>query len=478
MGYVVGQFPEEKQVLASSTADASSIEEGLSALLGVPALKRIGADGVAQKNGSRWPTAIPEDCRSTSSAGGSTVASVRRAFGDGGGGDRIAAAPAAPPVKPLPAHGRPGQQAVVAVASAKERLLQETRAALRVSTARLSASKAKAIAGSTGSLSPPRPRFGAGGAIATRALAFGGTIAAAPSRGRAASTGGGSEIGSKRHSAGRSPPSYSSVSRGEFGHTAPAAPSSEPGGNSSRGGRQRGWGVSTGGGGGSGGGSREKENSKLMSAAGAHDDDCASTLDLLSPGAFKGGVVARAAALLNRQRSTDSAAESQVPASGGGGGGSGNPPGASSSARSLQGQGQGPAAAAPQQVQIQVQPQQQPQQQQQRAVALPAAARALMAEFGIPPVLVAAMEADGITVPTPLQAAVWTAGRGNFMADLLVHVRSVHCSPRCVPPLRTACPCVYACVVVVLVVLLKWLAVAVDAWWFCCAILFVLGPRI
>lgn len=43
--------------------------------------------------------------------------------------------------------------------------------------------------------------------------------------------------------------------------------------------------------------------------------------------------------------------------------------------------------------------------------------------WNIPPVLVAALEADGVTEPTPLQASVWTAGREGNRPDLLVHVR-------------------------------------------------------
>lgn len=102
--------------------------------------------------------------------------------------------------------------------------------------------------------------------------------------------------------------------------------------------------------------------------AGAHDDDCASTLDLLSPGAFKGGAVGKAVAAL-----------SQVPE----------------------------------------QPRKQQQRQQQ--IVLPASS-SLKDEWNIPSVLLATLEENGVTVPTPMQSAVWTAGRGSMRTDLLVHV--------------------------------------------------------
>ncbi|CAM9712022.1 unnamed protein product, partial [Laminaria digitata] len=59
VGYIVGKFPEEKQVVTNSTVEASSIEEGLCALLGVPALKRLDASGAVQESRVRWPSAIP-----------------------------------------------------------------------------------------------------------------------------------------------------------------------------------------------------------------------------------------------------------------------------------------------------------------------------------------------------------------------------------------------------------------------------------
>lgn len=53
------------------------------------------------------------------------------------------------------------------------------------------------------------------------------------------------------------------------------------------------------------------------------------------------------------------------------------------------------------------------------------AAASLMEAWSIPRVLLAALEADGFLVPTPLMASVWTAGRGEYRADLLVHVSGV-----------------------------------------------------
>eukprot|EP00752_Nemacystus_decipiens_P007578 g6771.t1 len=44
-------------------------------------------------------------------------------------------------------------------------------------------------------------------------------------------------------------------------------------------------------------------------------------------------------------------------------------------------------------------------------------------EWHMPPVLLAALEADGVVLPTPLQEAVWKGGRGSSRADLIVHGR-------------------------------------------------------
>lgn len=49
----------------------------------------------------------------------------------------------------------------------------------------------------------------------------------------------------------------------------------------------------------------------------------------------------------------------------------------------------------------------------------------LLEGWDIPAVLLAALEADDFRVPTVLQASVWSAGRGDYQADLLVHVRFV-----------------------------------------------------
>lgn len=51
------------------------------------------------------------------------------------------------------------------------------------------------------------------------------------------------------------------------------------------------------------------------------------------------------------------------------------------------------------------------------------AAASLLEGWNIPAVLLKELEADGRLVPTPLMASVWTAGRGDYRADLLVHVR-------------------------------------------------------
>lgn len=130
--------------------------------------------------------------------------------------------------------------------------------------------------------------------------------------------------------------------------------------------------------------------------AGAHDDDCASTLDLLSPGAFKGGGVGKAVSsqqqeqeLLHRQQQEQQQQQQQ---------------------HRLQ------------QQQRQQQEQLQQRQQQEQSV-LPPATSALGDELNIPAVLLASLEENGVTVPTPMQTAVWTAGRGSMRTDLLVHVR-------------------------------------------------------
>ena len=85
MGYIVGKFPEEKQVVTNSTVEASSIEEGLCALLGVPALKRLDASGAVQESRVRWPSAIPIiDDGDDGSGGGGSRGSRSRSGGSGG----------------------------------------------------------------------------------------------------------------------------------------------------------------------------------------------------------------------------------------------------------------------------------------------------------------------------------------------------------------------------------------------------------
>lgn len=65
------------------------------------------------------------------------------------------------------------------------------------------------------------------------------------------------------------------------------------------------------------------------------------------------------------------------------------------------------------------------EEQQQKQLNVLAATMDLLEGWGIPAVLLAALEADDFRVPTALQASVWSAGRGEYRADLLVHVRDV-----------------------------------------------------
>ena len=146
--------------------------------------------------------------------------------------------------------------------------------------------------------------------------------------------------------------------------------------------------------------------------AGAHDDDCASTLDLLSPGAFKGGGVGKA--VLSQQQEQELLRGQQQEQQ-------------QQQQRQEQQQEQRQQRQEQQQKQQQEQLQQRQQQeqrrQQQEQSVLPAATSALKDELGIPAVLLTSLEENGVTVPTPMQTAVWTAGRGSMRTDLLVHVR-------------------------------------------------------
>lgn len=211
MGYVVGNFPEEKQVLATSTAGASNIEEGLCALLAIPAFKRLGPDGAVQESAVEWPSAIPkadaaaaaasnndsDDQRSPFSSRGSSasgrrrgpggsgstpVSAVtpftedesadgrpRRVFSSGHGEEKraerreeeessprpgVAKEPALV-AKTVPVHQRLDQPAVKATPTSKERLLQDTRQALLASTTARNA-PATTVTPDARSLSPKR----------------------------------------------------------------------------------------------------------------------------------------------------------------------------------------------------------------------------------------------------------------------------------------------------------------------------------
>lgn len=317
MGYLVGKFPEEKQVVATSTVEASSIEEGLCALLGVPTLNRIGTDGAIQKNGVRMPN-CPSSTMNKVSNNGVGLSSWRQ----GGVASEL--------------RSSRGSGAVMSNMSAKERLLEETRQALRVSTARAAFSAGGSISGKVASASDSRTGSGGSGAVASRA-----------------------------------PPPYSSVSSGLFSSSLSS---------------------NTGKAGGTGSG--------LMSAAGAQDDDCASTLDLLSPGAITGSGAIRAVTMGGATVSGDGSANGKI-------------------------------------LNLERVPEHREQQNRDRDEPLgvsPAAVPAVecaatfssvvtLEELDIPPVLLASLAAEGVTAPTALQASVWTAGRGGRREDLLVHVR-------------------------------------------------------
>lgn len=328
MGYLVGKFPEEKQVVATSTVEASSIEEGLCALLGVPTLNRIGTDGAIQKSGVRMPNCPSSTTNKVSNSGVGLSSS-----GQGG---------VASESRLSRASG-----AMMSNMSAKERLLEETRQALRVSTARAAFSAGSGIGGKARSPAlESDSRTGSGGSVAV---------------------------------AGRAPPPYSSVSSGLF--------SSSLSSNTGKAG-------STGGG--------------LMSAAGAQDDDCASTLDLLSPGAITGSGAIRAITVGGPAASGDGSANGKIL----------NlervPEHREQQHRDRDEQHGDHQAHQP----LGVSPAAAP------AVECPATFSAIVTleELDIPPVLLASLAAEGVTAPTALQASVWTAGRGGRREDLLVHV--------------------------------------------------------
>eukprot|EP00903_Cladosiphon_okamuranus_P006073 g5986.t1 len=547
---IVGKFPQEKQVVASSTVEpTAAIVESLCALVGVPALKRLDASGSVQETRVRMPTPLPSPAPSEAGGGGdddegpaktivaATAANQSAAAGrpssadDGGSAaDSVrvaqgsskstdAAAAAAGAGKGVPVCGRPAQQAVVAVASAKERLLMETRQALSISSSRQNGggggAGARMRCSSSLSLSSAGAEQGAG-AAATGAGAAG---ASQPSRARAM-TGPASDVAAttvatipgvascspndqerKRHSydarrinrtvsfgctkptgnvavagngngngngSGRAPPpDYSLVSKGMFGTTSTSttAPSSSsesaadpderrasPCGSNGRV-EQGQAALGASGGGGDGGNTRG-----ALSRAGAQDDDAASTLDLLSPGAFKGDVAAMVAKLdkqqqkrpspegVGRERGDSTPSPPRVvvvsdfkkqlagPTAGG------------SSPRGEEAVAPPPPPPQQQQQQQQQQPggdaedgqwQDQGQDQEresggkeeQAPQAPPLVPRSSSSsslreeEWHMPPVLLTGLEANGVMLPTPLQEAVWKGGRGRARADLIVHGR-------------------------------------------------------
>lgn len=311
MGYLVGKFPEEKQVVATSTVEASSIEEGLCALLGVPALNRIGTDGAIQKSGVRMPNCPSSTTNRVSNSGVGGITSESRSSR--------------------------GSGAMVNNMSAKERLLEETRQALRVSTARAAFSAAGGVGGKARSPAS---------ASDSRAGSF----------------------------TGRAPPPYSSVSSGLFSSSLPS---------------------NTGKGGG------------LMSAAGAQDDDCASTLDLLSPGAITGSGAIRAVTVGGPAASGDGAANGKI--------------------SNLE------QVPENREQQHRDRDEQHGDDQAHQPLGVSPAVKCAttfttivtLEELDIPPVLLASLAAEGVTAPTVLQASVWTAGRGGRREDLLVHVSAL-----------------------------------------------------
>lgn len=510
VGYIVGKFPEEKQVLAFSTADTASMEEGLCALLGVPVLKRLDASGAVQQTRVRFPDPVPQTGEDSvvdgqSDRGGEQSSQRMPAE------ERVAVeagmdTTAATPLKQLPIHGRPGQQAFVAVASAKEKLLQETRKALNASTARMTTATGGGDTSGKGgrhrrvsstSLSPPShsspsARWG-GKSTAGTASAAAAAMRYRNSRIKVAPAadegfGGVSSNSASPHP----PPSYSDATRRslERRHSSVDLDRGRCGGRS---GSPRGRSPVASGGIGGGGGaqpaSRPLSQNNLtavssgmfsraanaqahaaamtmssalgrnargggdgvipggiMSRAGAHDDDCASTLDaqtlgLLSPGALKEGAVVAAAAAAGavHQGATQSGEVETVERT-----------------RDLAGlKVQTTTAAAAvmmagctavvttatttaETVATTVSDgdrlgasgwgldEQLRQRQMQQIGAIKASSSTAslhLDEWDIPAPLMVSLEADGVTAPTPLQASVWTAGRGRNQPDLLVHVR-------------------------------------------------------
>ena len=516
VGYIVSKFPEEKQVVASCTVEpTAAIVESLCALVGVPALKRLDASGQVQESRVRMPTPLPSPCPShapPSEAGGGDEGSVKApaapAVSQSGGLGRLsreagrggvdtgkeargpsdaavaavaagAAAAADAALKAPQAHGRPAQQAVVAVASAKERLLMETRQALSISTGRLGGVGDQA-AGSRASL-PSRARAMTGPATAAAAAA----ATAAPATAAAAAA-----HDNKRHSydvrrisrtvsfgsvksayagngSGRAPPpDYALVSKGVFAtattSTSTTAPSSTSTSTADDSDERR---ASTGGGGTGGqgqtgtgsSGSGGSMRGGALSRAGAQDDDAASTLDLLSPGAFKGDVAAMVAKLDQHQDNNNnnntlaerpgrerggstsslsslppsvvvvSTSKKQLPGAGPAGAGGNSPRGAEREEVEIR-QRRQPGEGAEE---GKGHPQQQQEEEEALQATPPLVPRSSSSsslreeEWHMPPVLLTALEANGVLLPTPLQEAVWKGGRGRARADLIVHVRFV-----------------------------------------------------
>lgn len=259
------------------------------------------------------------------------------------------------------------------------------------------------------------------------------------------------------------PPSYSLVEKGVF-HSSSASPDSGPGEGPSVEERRASAARNTSGGGGSGSWQKQRgrRGAGTLSKAGAHDDDAASSLGLLSPAASKGGLSAMMIAAVDKQKQ-----KRKPPSEGAGGGGGGAASSTSSlllgevvisgSKKRLVGsrEDESPRSFSSdkgwdhlnrQQLDLhdKQQRQQREQQQQQQQQAAPggggseapvvlrmrrcgSTASLREEKRNIPAVLLASLEANGVTLPTPLQESVWSIGRGAGREDLLVHVRALFC---------------------------------------------------
>ncbi|CAM9907529.1 unnamed protein product, partial [Ectocarpus sp. 4 AP-2014] len=199
----------------------------------------------------------------------------------------------------------------------------------------------------------------------------------------------------------------------------------------------------------SGSGSGQKQRGRrdvgtrgALSKAGAHDDDAASSLGLMSPAASKGGLSEMMVAGVDNQNqkrkppaegsSTSSLLLGEVVISGSkkrfvGSREDESPRSCSSDKRWDQ--------LSRQQLDLhdKQQRQQREQQQQPASEAEGSAVRRMRrcgstaslreAKRNIPAEVLASLDANGVTLPTPLQESVWSIGRGAGREDLLVHAR-------------------------------------------------------